>query len=210
MSRDVVSGDALDTPVPPVRQWQPFCPRLPYPPAEGTPMLATLILAAQMLMPHTAVSPPPPPAPAKVTHAGHLRHLAHLRHLHLLHAERMHHRTPRSHHPVTTSRYVRTVERPDLSGTLSCRELETLWRDAGGSPASAFLAAEIAMAESGGRQYATGAAGERGYWQVHPDHGPLSTYDPIGNARAAVLISQNGRSWSAWTTFTSGAYRGRC
>jgi len=96
------------------------------------------------------------------------------------------------------------------SGTLSCYGLESLWRAAGGSYGSAYIAAEIAMAESGGRQYATGPAGERGYWQIHPTHGSLSTYDPYGNARAAILISGNGSNWSPWTTYTSGAYHGRC
>ena len=96
------------------------------------------------------------------------------------------------------------------SGTLSCYGLERLWNSAGGNPGSAFLAAEIAEAESGGNQYATGPAGERGYWQIHPDHGYLSTYNAYGNARAAIIISDNGRDWSAWTTYTSGAYIGRC
>ena len=95
-------------------------------------------------------------------------------------------------------------------GTLTCAGLESLWEIAGGSPSAAFLAAEIAEAESGGRQYATGAAGERGYWQIHPDHGSLSTYDPLGNARAAIIISDDGRDWSAWTTYTHGLYIGLC
>ena len=97
-----------------------------------------------------------------------------------------------------------------LSGTLSCPGLEELWEQAGGSHAEAVMAAEIAKAESSGRQFATGAAGERGYWQIHPDHGSLSTYNPLGNAKAAVIISDDGRNWTPWTTFTSGAYRGRC
>jgi len=97
-----------------------------------------------------------------------------------------------------------------LSGTLSCPGLEELWEQAGGSQAEAVMAASIAMAESSGRQFATGAAGERGYWQIHPDHGSLSTYNPLGNAKAAVVISDDGRNWTPWTTFTSGAYRGRC
>lgn len=97
-----------------------------------------------------------------------------------------------------------------LSGRLSCSGLERLWDSAGGNPARAFIAAEIAMAESGGNQYATGLAGERGYWQIHPDHGALSTYNAYGNARAAIIISDNGNNWSPWTTFTSGAYYGRC
>ena len=55
-----------------------------------------------------------------------------------------------------------------------------------------------------------GPVGERGYWQINTNHGSLSTYDPLGNARAAVIISANGTNWHPWTTFTSGAYRGRC
>lgn len=104
-----------------------------------------------------------------------------------------------------------TVSAPGrYSGTLGCAALEGLWESAGGPAWAAFTAAEVAMAESGGRQYATGPAGERGYWQINPDHGSLSTYDPWGNARAAVLISSYGRDWSAWTTYTHGLYLGRC
>ena len=97
-----------------------------------------------------------------------------------------------------------------LSGTLGCPGLEELWEQAGGSDTQAVMAASIAMAESSGQQYATGAAGERGYWQINPDHGSLSTYDPLGNAKAAVIISDDGTNWTPWTTFTSGAYLGRC
>jgi LysM repeat protein len=97
-----------------------------------------------------------------------------------------------------------------LSGTLSCHGLEELWEEAGGSHSEAFMAAEIAMAESSGRQFATGGVGERGYWQINPNHGALSTYDPLGNAKAAVIISSNGTNWNPWTTFTSGAFHGRC
>jgi LysM repeat protein len=97
-----------------------------------------------------------------------------------------------------------------LSGTLSCPGLEELWEEAGGSDAQAVMAASIAMAESGGQQFATGTVGERGYWQINPNHGSLSTYDPLGNAKAAVIISDDGTNWTPWTTFTSGAYIGRC
>jgi LysM repeat protein len=98
----------------------------------------------------------------------------------------------------------------NLSGTLSCSGLEALWVEAGGSPAAEVTAASIAMAESGGNQFATGTVGERGYWQINPVNGSLSTYDPYGNARAAVVMSGNGANWSPWTTYTSGAYAGRC
>ncbi len=81
---------------------------------------------------------------------------------------------------------------------------------AGGSPAAAVTAASIAMAESGGNQYATGTVGARGSWQINPVNGALSTYNPYGNARAAVIRSGNGVNWTPWTTYTSGAYAGRC
>jgi LysM repeat protein len=97
-----------------------------------------------------------------------------------------------------------------LSGTLSCAGLEELWEEGGGSPGEAVMAASIAMAESSGQQYATGGVGERGYWQINPNHGALSTYDPLGNAKAAVIISADGTNWTPWTTYTSGAYIGRC
>ena len=97
-----------------------------------------------------------------------------------------------------------------LSGTLSCNGLEELWEQAGGSHAEAFMAAEIAMAESSGRQFATGPFGERGYWQINPNHGSLSTYDPLGNAKSAIIISDDGTNWHPWTTFLTGAYQGKC
>ncbi len=103
-----------------------------------------------------------------------------------------------------------TATTTSLSGTLSCGGLEALWVEAGGSPGVEVTAASIAMAESGGNQWATGTVGERGYWQINPVNGSLSTYDPYGNARAAVVMSGNGTNWSPWTTYTSGAYAGRC
>jgi hypothetical protein len=105
-----------------------------------------------------------------------------------------------------------------LSGTLGCTQLEDLWEAAGGSPSEAFTAAEIAMAESGGNQWATGSAGEESYWQVNPVNDGMVTdgyvieasYDPMTNARDTVALSDDGNSWSDWTTYTSGAYIGRC
>lgn len=98
----------------------------------------------------------------------------------------------------------------DLSGTLSCAGLESLWESAGGPEWAALTAASIAMAESSGEQYATGPYGERGYWQINPVNGSLSTYDAYGNARAAVILSDGGTNFSPWTTYTDGAYYGRC
>ena len=98
----------------------------------------------------------------------------------------------------------------NLSGTLGCGGLEALWVKAGGSPGVEVTAASIAMAESGGNQFATGTVGERGYWQINPVNGSLSTYNAYGNARAAVIMSGDGTNWSPWTTYTAGLYVGRC
>lgn len=58
-------------------------------------------------------------------------------------------------------------------------------------------ALRVMACESGGNPNATGAAGERGLFQIHPLHRD-STYDPEGNVRAALRIS-GGYSWNAWT-----------
>jgi LysM repeat protein len=97
-----------------------------------------------------------------------------------------------------------------LSGTLSCSGLEQLWEAAGGNPADALMAAEIAMAESGGNQYALSPTDDYGYWQINASNGALATFDAFGNARAAITLSQDGTNWDPWTTYTSGAYEGRC
>jgi LysM repeat protein len=97
------------------------------------------------------------------------------------------------------------------SGTLSCSGLEELWEDAGGASGEAVMAASIAMAESDGNQYALSPTNDYGYWQINGSWGPaLATYNALGNAKAAVHISDDGADWSPWTTYTSGAYYGRC
>ncbi len=80
---------------------------------------------------------------------------------------------------TAASAAVHAATTTNLSGTLSCSGLEALWVEAGGSPAVEVTAASIAMAESGGNQFATGTVGERGYWQINPVNGSLSTYDPL-------------------------------
>jgi LysM repeat protein len=97
-----------------------------------------------------------------------------------------------------------------LSGTLSCSGLEQLWESAGGNPADAFMAAEIAEAESGGNQYALSPTDDYGYWQINASHGSLATFDAYGNAQAAIQISDNGTNWTPWTTYNTGAYVGQC
>jgi LysM repeat protein len=115
--------------------------------------------------------------------------------------------TPRHASTATTL----TSSATRLSGTLGCSGLEALWEAAGGSHSAAFMAAEIAMAESGGNQYALSPTDDYGYWQINASHGPAeATFNPIGNAKAAIAISSDGTNWDAWTTYTSGIYAGRC
>jgi len=91
------------------------------------------------------------------------------------------------------------VPHSGLGGSLSYSGLEALWESAGGSAMAAPTAACIAEHESGGNQYATGSVGEEGYWQINPVNGD-ATYDPLGNARAAVWLSHGGTNWEPWTT----------
>jgi len=86
-------------------------------------------------------------------------------------------------------------------------QLEGLWIQAGGSKTQAPVMAAIAEAESGGNPNATGGVGEKGLWQINPRvWGSLATYDPLGNARAAVTV-RNRQGLSAWSTYNSGAYK---
>jgi hypothetical protein len=89
-------------------------------------------------------------------------------------------------------------------GTLSCSGLEALWESAGGSSGTAFMAAEYATDDDGNGTV------DRGYWQINSIHGALSTYDPDGNARAAVQLSDDGTDWGPWVTYNTGAYQGQC
>jgi len=119
--------------------------------------------------------------------------------------------TPRHAKATQATATVLTSAASKLSGNLSCSGLEALWEAAGGSHTEAFMAAEIAMAESGGRQYALSPTNDYGYWQINGSHGAAeATFNPIGNAKAAIAISDNGRDWDPWTTYVTGAYEGRC
>jgi LysM repeat protein len=114
-------------------------------------------------------------------------------------------------HAKTTSTTLTSSVSTSLSGTLGCSGLEALWEAAGGSHTEAFMAAEIAMAESGGNQYALSPTDDYGYWQINASHGPaMATFDALGNAKAAIAISGDGSDWDPWTTYVTGAYAGRC
>jgi hypothetical protein len=106
---------------------------------------------------------------------------------------------------------------------LSFQALQDLWKQAGGSPASAAVAAAIALAESGGRPDAHNPKppdDSYGLWQINMlgSLGPArrrqfglssnaALFDPLTNAKAAVAISGGGSSFGAWSTYTNGAYK---
>jgi hypothetical protein len=80
-----------------------------------------------------------------------------------------------------------------------------------GVPVSTWVA--IALAESGGNQYAHATVGEdsRGLWQINMRAhagwvGNRDLYDPATNAWAASQVCK-GSGPSAWSTYTNGAYR---
>jgi Lysozyme like domain len=82
------------------------------------------------------------------------------------------------------------------------------------------LAAAVAMAESGGNPFAVrivtdpkpGWTVERsfGLWQIntlaHPQFDETQLLSASYNAHAALLVSQSGKNWSPWPTYTSGRY----
>lgn len=104
---------------------------------------------------------------------------------------------------------------------ISYSDLMGYWIKAGGSTATAPLAAAIAMAESGGNPNAHNTKppdDSYGLWQInmYGSLGPsrraaygLSSnsqlLDPATNARAAVAIGKGG--FGPWSTYTSGAYK---
>ena len=95
-------------------------------------------------------------------------------------------------------------------GRYSCSALESLWEQAGGSPAHARMAAEIARAESGGNPNAISPTDDFGLWQINASNGSLATLNAYQNARSAIILSHGGTNWNPWTTYRIGAYYGQC
>jgi hypothetical protein len=97
------------------------------------------------------------------------------------------------------------------AGDYSCSSLESLWVSAGGNPASEFIAAQIATAESGGNPNAISPTSDYGLWQINSSNAPGSEMlNPYANVREAIALSGNGTNWSPWTTYTSGIYASEC
>jgi hypothetical protein len=92
----------------------------------------------------------------------------------------------------------------------SFRQLEELWIAAGGARTAAPTAAAIALAESGGNPNAedrdSNGTIDRGLWQINSTHGALSTFDVLANAKAAVKIAGEAKSWEPWVTYKTGAF----
>lgn len=92
----------------------------------------------------------------------------------------------------------------------SYAQLEGLWNQAGGNPSLAPTMAAIAEAESSGNSTAvnhnSNGTTDEGLWQINTVWGSLQTFDPLGNAKAAVHI-QGAQGLSAWSTYNSGAYK---
>jgi hypothetical protein len=101
--------------------------------------------------------------------------------------------------------------------TYSYAQLEQLWINNGGSKTFAPLAAAVALAESSGRSDVTSPNPDGGTnvgpWQLDTPGGKGAGYtvaqlqDPNTNAAVAVKGSANGRDWSAWETYVTGAYK---
>lgn len=97
---------------------------------------------------------------------------------------------------------------PAHSGTYDTFSLGQLWASQGGSSATAFAAANVAMAESSGNPDATSANPDGGtnvgLWQLDTK-GVGAGYtieqlkDPATNARITVMHTANGTNWSAWS-----------
>jgi hypothetical protein len=89
---------------------------------------------------------------------------------------------------------------------------------AGFNTNTAVIATAVALAESGGNPNArchncvTGVTEDsRGLWQInvdaHPQYASWNLYDPQTNALAAFQVSNGGKNFAPWSTYTSGAYK---
>jgi hypothetical protein len=82
---------------------------------------------------------------------------------------------------------------------------------AGFKGANLRIAVAVALAESSGRTDVVNYLGCVGLWQIyqrmHPKWSTAQLKNPAINAQAAYEISSGGKSWAAWTTYTSGGYK---
>lgn len=108
---------------------------------------------------------------------------------------------------------------PTVSGNYSITDLEALWTSQGGSSNTAFEAANIAMAESGGNARVTSSNPDGGInvglWQldtkgVGSGHTVTQLQDPATNARITIQATADGTNWREWAdaVVVNGQYTG--
>jgi hypothetical protein len=108
---------------------------------------------------------------------------------------------------------------PSVTGSYTTATLGTLWTSQGGSSATAFEAANIAMAESSGNPSATSSNPDGGtnvgLWQldtkgVGAGYTVAQLEDPATNARITIMATANGTNWSEWadSVVQNGVYVG--
>lgn len=108
---------------------------------------------------------------------------------------------------------------PGRTGLYGTAALSVLWTSQGGSPSTAFEAANVALAESSGDPDATSSNPDGGtnvgLWQLDT-RGVGAGYtveqlkDPAVNARLTVMHTANGTNWSQWAdaVVKNGQYTG--
>ena len=98
---------------------------------------------------------------------------------------------------------------------LSASEIKGYAIKAGVTGQNATIATAIALAESDGDTDAINTANRNGstdygLWQINSVHSALlnshNWRDPADNAAMMFSISNGGRNWTPWSTFTSGKY----
>ncbi|MET0235456.1 MAG: transglycosylase SLT domain-containing protein [Kibdelosporangium sp.] len=106
---------------------------------------------------------------------------------------------------------------------LSAEEIARYARDAGFSGQGLTIAVAVALAESAGDPRAHNSDppdDSYGLWQInmlgalgperrrqHDLRSNDELFDPAVNAKAANVISGDGKSWTPWSTYTNGAYK---
>src|SRR5215813_6956621 len=106
---------------------------------------------------------------------------------------------------------------------LSDSQLAQVTIAAGISADLAPIPISLALAESGGNEYAHNPIppdDSYGLWQINMIgrlgparraalglHSNSDLFDPAINAAAMIYVSGGGRSWTPWTTYTSGRYQ---
>jgi len=93
------------------------------------------------------------------------------------------------------------------AGDYGLAQLQALWTSNGGDAATAFEAAQVALAESSGNPEVTSANPDGGtnvgLWQldtrgVGAGYTVAQLQDPDTNARITIMASANGTSWTQW------------